>query len=102
MELIGALFEAIFAALGMLLEGLVSLLSGAAEALSLGEMMSAAAAAIVELLVWSVLWLFALLTAIVRWRKPTPVPRPRIWRRREPSEAATAAGNTKDDAAPPS
>jgi hypothetical protein len=87
MEIIGAIIEAIVAAIAGLIEALVSLLAGSAEALSFGEALAALAALTLELLVWFVLWLVGLIGALVHWRKPVPVARPRIWRRKAKAEA---------------
>lgn len=85
--------EAVFALLVALLEMLVSALvalanllggvaAGAGSALGLGEALLLLGAVLLELTLWLLSALWMLLLALLRWRKPHRVARPRLWRPR--------------------
>lgn len=87
------MIEAIFSLLLVLVELLVSAVvalanllggvaAGAGAALGLGEALLLLGVVLLELVLWllSVLWM--LLLALLRWRKPRRVARPRLWRPR--------------------
>ena len=94
MEIIGAVLEAIVAAIAGLIEALVSLLAGGAETLTFGEALVALVALVLEFVVWFGLWVVALVGALIHWRRPVRVARPQIWKRKVKAEASNA-GETK-------
>lgn len=79
-ELLIALVEGVIAIIMVTIEGIIGLFTAAGEVLSVGEAVAVALIVIVELIIWLIYFLFELIAALFKWRKPKSVKKPVIWR----------------------
>ena len=79
-EILFGIVEAIVSFFIACIESIASLFTVGGEALGAGEAILLMMVLLVEVIYWLVLWIVELVTALIYWRKPKKIGKPKIWR----------------------
>jgi len=96
--LIGLVFEAIFTLLAAIVEAIASFFIGAGETLAAVDLLAVIVVFIFELVFWCMLLIKELVLSLVKWRKPTMISKPVLWRpkaKQKHDEMKTQKGHEK-------
>ena len=78
--MIGIVFEAIFALFAAIVEAIASFFIGAGETLGAIDLLAVIVVFMFELVFWCMLLIKELVLSLVKWRKPTMISKPILWR----------------------